>query len=91
MNISNRGITVVSVCRDLNIEPTPELTWRVGAIVRDMYLKQYGCLPDKDLRNKTNGQGTHCFAIYPESWREKIAEVIRHHQTEKQRQGELFV
>jgi hypothetical protein len=87
---SNRGLTVVDVCRDLRIEPTPSLTWAVGAVVRDIYEQRYGCLPEKDLRNKTNGPGTHCFAIYPESMRAEIAAVIRHHQTEAQRQGELF-
>jgi len=87
---SNRGITIVDVLHDLRIEPTPTLTWAVGAAVRDLYESRYGCLPEKDLRNKTNGPGTHCFAIYPESMRAEIVQVIHHHQTEAQRQGELF-
>jgi hypothetical protein len=29
--MNNRGITVIDVFRELGIEPTPELTWAVGA------------------------------------------------------------
>ena len=90
MTISNRGITVVDVCRDLKIEPVPALTWAVGNAVRDLYEARYGILPEKDLRTKTSGTGTHCFAIYPESWRGEIERIIREHDWERQRQGELF-
>lgn len=86
----NHGLTVVDVCRQLRIEPTPKLTWAVGTAMRDLYEQRYGCLPEKDLRAKTNGPGTHCFAIYPHSMRDDIVRIIRYHQTEAQRQGELF-
>jgi hypothetical protein len=88
--MSNRGITVIDVCRDLKIELTPELTWAVGNTVRDLYVAAFGCLPEKDLRQKTNGPGTHCFAVYPDSWRGKIEDVIHHHNWQRQAQGDLF-
>ena len=88
--MSNRGITVIDVCRELQIEPTPALTWPVGNAVRDLYEQRYGCLPEKDLREKTNGTGSHCFAIYPEGMRNDIERIIRLHDWERQRQGDLF-
>ena len=88
--MSNRGLTVIDVMRELRVEPTPDLSWAIGAAVRDAYEQRYGIPPDKALRNKTNGPGTHCFAIYPESMRAEIIKIIQYHQTESQRQGELF-
>jgi hypothetical protein len=84
------GITVIDVCRALQVEPDPPLTWSVGNLVRGMWERQYGALPEKDLRRKTAGGGSHCFAIYPYTWRDAIARVIMLHTTERQRQGELF-
>ncbi len=83
-------ITVIDVCRRIGIEPTSSLTWAVGAIVRDIYERRYGCLPEKDLRTKTNGPGSHCFAIYPESFASIIECEIRRQDCENQRQYELF-
>jgi hypothetical protein len=83
-------LTVIDVMRDLGLEPTPEVTWPVGAIVRDLYEQRYGCLPEKKLRPKTSGEGTHCFAVYPTSMRPEIEKVIRAHQTEAARQMVLF-
>lgn len=84
------GITIVQVCRDLGVEPTPELTWSVGMRVRDLYERRYGALPEKDLRPKTNARGSHCFAVYPEHMRPDIARVIKAHAWERRRQGDLF-
>lgn len=42
-------ITVIDVFRELNIEPTPEVTWAVGAHVRDLWSsRNEGQLPPKD-------------------------------------------
>ena len=84
------GITIIDVCRDLDVEPYNEMTWSVGNIVRDYYEARYGALPEKDLRTKTSGGGSHCFAVYPEHMRATIERVILAHQTERARQGELF-
>ena len=84
-------ITVIDVFRSLGIEPTPEATWFVGAAVRDEYFSRVGELPDKDLRTKTEGHGSHCCAIYAaEIWRPIIEEKIRSFGSEAARQGDLF-
>lgn len=88
--IDNRGITVIDVMRELRIEPVPELTWAIGAAVRDRYERLHGRLPEKELRTKTSGGGSHCFATYPQDMRTEIANIIRLHQLETQKQGELF-
>lgn len=88
--MSNRGITIIDVMRELRVEPVPELTWSIGAAVRDYYERLHGRAPEKELRTKTCGAGSHCFAIYPQDMRPKIVSIIRLHQLESQRQGELF-
>ena len=84
-------ITVVDVIRGMGLEPTPDLTWSVGAQVRAMWEAENGELPEKRLRPKTYGNGgTHCLAVYPRSWWTRIADVVRAHQAEAARQMELF-
>jgi hypothetical protein len=83
------GITIIDVMRELKIEPVPELTRSVGATVREMYERRFGVPPEKDLRTKTCGAGSHCFAVYPAHLRPDITSIIPMHQTESQRQGEL--
>lgn len=83
----NTGITVVDVMRDMKIEITPELSWTVGTAVRELWMQQNGgLLPEKELRTKTSGHGSHCFAVYPESFRGKIEGIVRYYKTEKTRQ-----
>lgn len=83
------GITIVDVVRDMKIEPLPSLTWPVGARVRDLYEYMYGRAPQKKLRTKTSGAGSHCFATYPHHMWDAIASIVRMHHTETQRQMEL--
>lgn len=86
----NRGITVVDVIKSMGIETESTLCWSVGAQVREAYESRNGCLPEKDLRPKTNAGGSHCFAVYPEDWRETIERIVRAHVTEASRQQDLF-
>jgi hypothetical protein len=81
------GVTVIDVMRELRVELTSGLSWTVGARVREIWLAETGTLPDKVLRPKTNDGGTHCFAVYPDSWRPRIARVIGECETEAARQG----
>lgn len=83
-------ITVVDVIRDMGIEPEPNLTWAVGAAVRDLYEDKNGRLPEKRLRTKTDGHGSHCFAVYPESMRPEIEKIVGLFETNNKRQGTLF-
>lgn len=83
-------ITVTEVARSLQLELPQREAWSVGAEVRDIYERRYGKLPPKDLREKTNDGGTHCFALYPEYMREQIAKIIKRHKADQERQGDLF-
>jgi hypothetical protein len=83
-------ITVPEVFRAMGLEPTPDLTWAVGAAVRDRYQERFGHLPEKKLRAKTSGTGSHCFAVYPADWREVIEECIKRVNAAKSAQPDLF-
>ena len=85
------GIYVPGVCKDMGVEPNPQMMWSVGQIVVRKFQQRYGSLPPKDLRPKTYEEGVHCFAIYPESFRSTIEDVIRAHGYERARQGDLFI
>lgn len=84
------GITVIDVFHEMRVEADKEATWAVGQMAVQHYRKTYGELPPKDLRPKTCGVGVHCFAIYPESYRDTIKEFIRKVGAQSVRQGELI-
>lgn len=88
--MSQREITVIDVFRELGYEPIKQDTWAVGGIVRNRYYEAVGKLPEKKLRTKTCGVGVHCFAVYPEQWRETIADVIREVASQRAAQLSLF-
>jgi len=88
--MTESGITIVQVARAMGIEMSPTVAWSVGATVRDLYIDEFGCLPEKRLRMKSSGMGSHCFAIYPASWRERIERVIRTVASFDRSQGKLF-
>lgn len=83
-------ITVIDVCRAMRVEITPQVSWSVGAQARGLYAQRTGRLPEKDLRQKTSGGGSHCFAVYPDWMRPEIEQIIRAHKVEDQRQGVLL-
>jgi hypothetical protein len=85
-----RTITVMQVFDSMGIKPEPAVSWSVGSRVASMYVNEHGEQPPKDNRPKTNGGGTHCFAIYPEFWRKRIEAVIRSVTDEAARQTDLF-
>jgi hypothetical protein len=83
-------ITVVDVFTDLGFEPIPDDTWAVGAAVRELYKSAMGQSPMLELRKKTNGPGSHCFAVYPPHWRPKIEEIVRSVAKRRDNQLKLF-
>lgn len=85
-----KPLTVLDVARSMGVELDRNAAWSVGATVRRLYETEVGELPPKDLRTKTSGAGSHCFAVYPPEWRDRIAEIIRNHRTEEARQTSLF-
>jgi hypothetical protein len=90
MTMYQREITIIDVFRELGYEPVKKETWAVGGIVRNKYYEAVGKLPEKKLRTKTCGVGVHCFAVYPEQWRDTIAEVIREVASQKSMQYNLL-
>lgn len=85
-----RKITVIDVARGIDVEMTSREAWSIGAAVRTAYENRTGYLPDKELRQKTAGGGTHCFAVYPASMRKEIENIIRAHKPKTSRQGSLL-
>lgn len=83
-------ITVVDVFKAMGLSPTVQMTWAVGAAVRDRYQERFGHLPEKVLRTKTSGSGSHCFAVYPPSWRPVIVECISRVNAARAAQPDLF-
>lgn len=83
-------ITVLDVFRDLGFEPVPDDTWAVGAAMQKRYSEVVGKQPDKELRPKTGGGGSHCFAVYPASWRPEIERLVRLTASQRAKQGKLF-
>lgn len=69
-------VTIIDVAKDLDVDLSSREAWEVGAAVRDAYEAAFGKPPIKVLRPKTNGQGSHCFAIYPHSFRHQVERAI---------------
>lgn len=86
----NRDFTIIDVFRFLNLELMPADTWEAGAKLRDLYLSRVGKLPEKELRPKTGGTGTHCFAVYPPLWWDDAVSIANAITTQKANQMSLF-
>ena len=76
MSDARASLTVIEVAKAMGLELSANEAWAVGSAVRRIYEARHGELPPKALRPKTSGSGTHCFAVYPESWRGEIEGVI---------------
>lgn len=83
-------ITVVDVFHDLGLEPIPEDTWSAGAAARNLYEEIVGQPPPLELRRKTNGGGSHCFAVYPSSWRPRLEGIVKSVAQVRAKQLTLF-
>ncbi len=70
-------VSVIDRIRGLGYEPTNDLAWRCGDAVREAWRERTGGeLPRKELRRKTAGGGSHCFAVYPPDFRDTIDATI---------------
>lgn len=83
-------ITLMQVFASLGIQPTASQSWSVGNRVAAMYVDEFGEQPPKDNRPKTNGSGSHCFALYPSTWQDRIAGVIKDVVALERSQGDFF-
>lgn len=84
------AVTVIDVARFMGVEMPKEVAWEVGTAVANAYRSQYNRQPPKDLRPKTSGGGTHCFAVYPRAFVPIIVDAITRAGAEKERQSSLF-
>lgn len=84
-------ITVIDVFRELGLETDKDKTWAVGNAVMRRYQSDFGCQPMKDNRPKTNGEGSHCFALYPDSYRPIIRQCIESVHANAARQTDMFM
>lgn len=89
LNRPARGVTVPEVLRDLNVEASPGLATSIGARVRERFRALHDAEPPKELRQKTGGGGSHCFAVYGPEMRPIIEEIIAACRTESAAQGRL--
>ena len=71
-----------------------ELAWKAGAAVREAWRELTGEYPPKGNRPKTSGHGSHCFALYPLAWVERIDRIVlgvaTEIQAESDRQPDMF-
>lgn len=72
------------------MQATNNDSWHLGKVVMQAWVRRYGNLPDKDLRTKTHGGGSHMFAIYPKHFVPTIDAIIDRFDLSRSRQGDLF-
>lgn len=72
------SFTVIERLQALGLTATKSERWAIGAAVRQRWLDLKGQLPEKALRSKTAGNGgSHCFAVYPDSFIPEADPVIQ--------------
>lgn len=83
-------VTIIEVARSMNVELSRDAAWSIGAVMAKRWVDAHGEQPEKRLRPKTGGGGSHCFAVYPESWIEPIKAAIGEHKQAEANQMGLF-
>ena len=83
-------IAIPQVARAMSVELSPREAWSIGSEVATLYQRRVGAQPTKDLRPKTSGSGSHCFAVYPPAWEKTIRAVIESHIADRRTQNDLF-
>ncbi len=86
----SRRITVQEVARAIGATLGSREAWSIGSVMSTEYEKRFGSLPPKELRPKTNGSGSHCFATYPPSWEPMIRRAIEAATNAGKQQAGLF-
>lgn len=87
----SKTVTVPEVARAMGVDLTKSDAWSVGARVREIYKERTGGdTPAYELRKKTSGKGSHCFAVYPATMRRAIEKVISGVKPKKSAQGSLL-
>jgi hypothetical protein len=81
--------TIHNVAEAMGLVLSNEQAWEIGARLATRYGAVEREAPRKELRGKKNGGGSHCFAVYPPSWRPHLEAEIRAVEAEAARQGRL--
>lgn len=69
-------ITIPQVARNMGVLLDKKTSWKIGSSIAAKYHAAFGKQPIKGLRPKTNGLGSHCFALYPPNWQSVIENEI---------------
>lgn len=83
-------LTIHDVAKGIGVALSDTQAWTIGSDVAAMWEHDVGAPPLKDLRTKKKGPGSHCFALYPPSWRERIENYIRTFRTRPDPQMSLL-
>ena len=83
-------ITIIQVAKSIGVDLDNTTAWSIGSEMAASYVDAFGQQPPKELRPKTSGHGSHCFAIYPSDWRAKIIDAIKQRQVIAKSQKNLF-
>jgi hypothetical protein len=83
-------ITITQVARSMGVELDNATAWSIGAGMADKYVREFGEQPPKELRPKTSGGGSHCFAVYPPTWESHIRRSIQAHADFTKQQLDMF-
>lgn len=86
----NNRITVPQVAKAIGVVMDRRTAWSVGSEMATRYQTEFGEQPPKDNRPKTNGHGSHCFALYPQTWEPIIRAAIEKHIEEADKQQGLW-
>lgn len=83
-------ITIIQVAQSIGVNLDKATAWSIGSEMASVYVNEFGQQPPKELRPKTSGGGTHCFAVYPASWKARIVKAIRSRELIAKSQKNLF-
>lgn len=87
---THNWVTVHDVARANGVDLDDETAWSLGARIATAWEWQTGTSPLKDLRTKKNGGGSHCFALYPPAFAERMWLIIRGYRPPDADQLKLF-
>jgi len=82
-------LTIHDVAKANGWELSNRQAWQAGDLLRRAWRTAVGTDPVKDLRTKKIGIGSHCFALYPPQWRERIERAIRSVRPDEAAQASL--
>lgn len=84
--------SVVDVMQARKVPTTNRAAVLIGREAGRLWREMTHVPPAKELRQKTNGKGTHKLAVYPNFFRKRVEEIVDryHHQMMNHEQPDLF-